>query len=193
MKLLRSPARALLCVARCPVENLGAIPNDAPICAGEMQGTYVNWDDGGRYNPVANTWIRIGGTGYPPPSPREYHSAVWTGSEMIIWGGFGGGQFDDGGRYDPVLNRWQPIAPTFWCSIFTKVPGHCRLVRNRNDCLGWILQRKYVAGWRPLQSCYRHVDVNHDQWRPFLSRSAHRCVDGNKHDRLGWVWHQLLQ
>jgi hypothetical protein len=42
------------------------------------------------------------------------HSAVWTGSVMIVWGGeIADGEavhvFGDGGAYDPVLDRWQPI------------------------------------------------------------------------------------
>jgi len=33
---------------------------------------------------------------------RQFHSAVWTGSEMIVWGGDGGGgvgRLNTGGRY----------------------------------------------------------------------------------------------
>ena len=40
-------------------------------------------NDGGRYNPTSNSWTPTGKT----PTPRRYHAAVWTGSEMIIWGG----------------------------------------------------------------------------------------------------------
>lgn len=36
------------------------------------------------------------------PEPRYRHTAVWTGSEMIVWGGYdGAGYFDTGGRYAP--------------------------------------------------------------------------------------------
>src|SRR5262245_32370732 len=36
------------------------------------------------------------------PDPRRYHTAVWTGSEMIVWGGSGiSGVLDTGGRYNP--------------------------------------------------------------------------------------------
>ena len=41
------------------------------------------------------------------PSARTHHSAVWTGSEMIIWGGRGGDLFwSTGGRYDPLIDSW---------------------------------------------------------------------------------------
>lgn len=46
------------------------------------------------------------------PAPRKGHSAVWTGSRFIVWGGAGasGNLLSDGGSYDPVANSWQPIA-----------------------------------------------------------------------------------
>ena len=37
------------------------------------------------------------------PSARIRHTAVWTGSEMIIWGGYSG---NSGGRYDPSTDTW---------------------------------------------------------------------------------------
>ena len=43
-----------------------------------------------------------------PPDAREGHTAVWTGSEMIIWGGFDGTlpDLNTGGRYDPATDSW---------------------------------------------------------------------------------------
>ena len=42
------------------------------------------------------------------PSARFYHTAVWTGSEMIVWGGEDGvGVFlNTGGRYNPATDTW---------------------------------------------------------------------------------------
>jgi hypothetical protein len=40
------------------------------------------------------------------PSLRRLHTAVWTGSEMIIWGGYFIILLNDGGRYNPVANTW---------------------------------------------------------------------------------------
>ena len=49
----------------------------------------------------------------PPPSPREYHTAVWTGSEMIVWGGYtGSSALGTGGRYDPSTNSWAATSTT---------------------------------------------------------------------------------
>lgn len=42
-------------------------------------------DDGGSYDPVSDTWTPLvpGGT----PGRRVDHQAIWTGSQMIVWGG----------------------------------------------------------------------------------------------------------
>jgi hypothetical protein len=40
---------------------------------------------GGRYDPIQDTW-RATSTGANVPESRSYHSAVWTGTEMIVWG-----------------------------------------------------------------------------------------------------------
>jgi hypothetical protein len=44
-------------------------------------------NDGSRYNPSSNTWIATATPSNFTPSPRSSHSAVWTGSLMVIWGG----------------------------------------------------------------------------------------------------------
>ena len=44
------------------------------------------------------------------PSAREEHTAVWTGSEMMVWGGWDGYVFrDDGVRYKLVTDSWKPL------------------------------------------------------------------------------------
>ena len=40
---------------------------------------------GGRYNPNTDSWTATSTTN--APSSRVPHTAVWTGSEMIVWGG----------------------------------------------------------------------------------------------------------
>ena len=46
------------------------------------------------------------------PSARFEHSAVWTGSRMIVWGGRAMSALGDGASYDPVMDRWTPISST---------------------------------------------------------------------------------
>jgi N-acetylneuraminic acid mutarotase len=67
-------------------------------------------NDGGRYNPVADSWTAVAPTG--APAPRKAHTVVWTGSEMIIWGGYNGNDLNDGGRYNPVADSWTAVPTT---------------------------------------------------------------------------------
>jgi len=60
---------------------------------------------GARFNPVTGIWTPVTTNG--APNPRAVHTAIWTGSEMIVWGGE---VSTSGGRYDPVTDRWQPTS-----------------------------------------------------------------------------------
>ena len=64
------------------------------------------FDTGGRYTPGTNSWTATSTTNVP--SARYFHSAVWTGSEMIVWGGYDNNitYFNTGGRYDPGTDTW---------------------------------------------------------------------------------------
>jgi N-acetylneuraminic acid mutarotase len=60
---------------------------------------------------VDDTWTPSSLT--DAPSPRELHTAVWTGSEMIVWGGFDGSSyFNTGGRYNPTTDSWTATSTT---------------------------------------------------------------------------------
>src|SRR5206468_445603 len=39
---------------------------------------------------------------------RWFYTAVWTGSEMIVWGGFI--SVNTGGRYNPSMDSWIAIS-----------------------------------------------------------------------------------
>jgi hypothetical protein len=84
---------------------------------------------GGRYNPGTDTWTAIStinATGSP-----DFSTAVWTGREMIVWGGSGGCAFNScptntGGRYDPTTDSWTrttttnaPAARAFHTAVWT--------------------------------------------------------------------------
>ena len=46
------------------------------------------------------------------PTPRFGHTALWTGREMIVFGGwaFNEGPTSTGARFDPVAGRWTAIS-----------------------------------------------------------------------------------
>jgi N-acetylneuraminic acid mutarotase len=68
---------------------------------------------GGRYNPSTDTWVATNTTN--APGSRDYHTAVWTGSEMIVWGGLGGlfhNPLNTGGKYNPRTDTWIATSTT---------------------------------------------------------------------------------
>lgn len=73
------------------------------------EGSYVYPADGARYDPVTDAWTPVSTSG--APQGRSGHVAVWTGTEMIVWGGDAGYVYpEDGARYDPTTDTWTPIA-----------------------------------------------------------------------------------
>jgi hypothetical protein len=76
------------------------------VWGGRASGTYALLNDGGRYNPSTDSWTTSSNP--LPLSGRNNHSSIWTGSEMILWGGEGPGLalVNDGFRYTPSTNTW---------------------------------------------------------------------------------------
>jgi len=74
-------------------------------------GFLIETVTGGRYNPATDSWLptRIDGT---EPWGRTEFSAVWTGVEMIVWGGRSqnNGFHETGGRYNPLTDTWVPTS-----------------------------------------------------------------------------------
>jgi N-acetylneuraminic acid mutarotase len=74
----------------------------------------VHLDTGGIYDPVADTWTATSTSN--PPTSRDGHTAVWTGSKMIVWGGWGFGfpgvPVNTGGIYDPAADTWTAMSTT---------------------------------------------------------------------------------
>jgi N-acetylneuraminic acid mutarotase len=70
------------------------------IWGGENAAGSTFYRSGGRYTPSTNSWIATTTTG--APAARSLHTAIWTGTEMIIWGGYHStGYVKTGGRYTP--------------------------------------------------------------------------------------------
>jgi N-acetylneuraminic acid mutarotase len=65
---------------------------------------YLN--SGGIYDPATDTWTATSITN--APSGRQYHTSVWTGTKMIVWGG---GK-NTGGIYDPSTDTWTATSTT---------------------------------------------------------------------------------
>jgi N-acetylneuraminic acid mutarotase len=75
-------------------------PSTAPGAAATPRGTA----------PAGPGWKQLPGA---PIAGREGHNAVWTGREMVIWGGIADPAADpltDGAAYDPAARTWRKIA-----------------------------------------------------------------------------------
>jgi hypothetical protein len=91
--------------------------------------------DGARYNPVANTWSAM--TTSNAPADRYAHTAVWTGSEMIVWGGLDDTltRVNTGGRYNPASDTWTTT------STGTGVPS-----ARQAPCIVWTGSQVIIWG-----------------------------------------------
>jgi hypothetical protein len=80
------------------------------VWAGRAPGGLVN--TGARYNPTTDTWTPMSTTN--APVARDFHSAVWTGAVMVVWGGGSATSItlNTGGRYDPIGDTWTSTSTT---------------------------------------------------------------------------------
>jgi N-acetylneuraminic acid mutarotase len=69
--------------------------------------------DAAIYDPATNTWTLVTGLANAP-SPRWGATAVWTGTDILVYGGratTSGAAIANGASYDPATDEWSPIAP----------------------------------------------------------------------------------
>lgn len=85
---------------------------------GGSMGHDTNRNDGARFDPKKNVWHTVSTDG--APAARFGHSALWTGKEMLIWGGYTDSHslyqgcwepafLNSGGRYNPASDSWENI------------------------------------------------------------------------------------
>jgi N-acetylneuraminic acid mutarotase len=131
--------------------------------------------DGAAYDPVADRWRIL------PPAPiaaRSVATAVWTGREMIVWGGSGGHEvfeeLADGAAYDPARNSWRrlpdsPLTPraghsAVWTGKeMTVLGGEISAYKNRPHRDG--------AAYDPSANRWRSLPAS-----PLGLRSRHEAV-----------------
>jgi N-acetylneuraminic acid mutarotase len=72
-------------------------------------GSQCNLNNGGKYNPITDSWTATSWVN--APAARWSHRAVWTGSEMIVWGGTDSVNYlQTGGRYNATTDTWVPTS-----------------------------------------------------------------------------------
>ena len=72
----------------------------------------IGYSDGARLDPATDTWRRLP---LAPVPARGDATAVWSGREVLLWGGDTGAgtEIGKGGAYDPATNQWRalPFSP----------------------------------------------------------------------------------
>ncbi len=115
-----------------PTPRMGEGPQFAAWTGTEM---LVFGITNGAYNPATNTWRPI--TPYPRPVGAV---SVWTGHQVIMWGGgCCGGANSDGAAYTPAANTWRELPPS--------------PLSPRYAAGAWTGTEVIIAGgWHPTQS-----------------------------------------
>jgi hypothetical protein len=120
------------------------------VWGGESGGEPMSsFADGAAFNPVADSWRHIAES---PLSPRAFHVVVWTGSEMLIVGGFG---VRNGAAYDPATDTWRFIqdppfpleAPNRYVSAGSVWTGQ--------ELIIWEVSSKQIAAYTPDLDTWR--------------------------------------
>lgn len=111
-----------------------------------IAGTGSRFDTGGIYNPTNDKWTVMSTVG--APVGRDLHSAVWTGNEVVFWGGQTGPAFtpvdvESGGRFDVSGNAW--IAATSTVAAPSARRNHTG-VWTGSDVLVWAGESGPPAG-----------------------------------------------
>jgi hypothetical protein len=67
-----------------------------------------SYSDGARLDPATNTWRPLP---LAPVPARDLATAVWSGDEVLLWGGAtaSGADIGKGAAYNPVTNRWRAL------------------------------------------------------------------------------------
>jgi len=122
-------------------------------------------------------WLPITTSG--APTERLYHSAVWTGTEMIIWGGFSHSDncaLLTGGRYDPPTDPWAGTYPNgpVPSSRFYNSTDWAEVNQKMMVWGGWDYFLSFATGgiYDPLSDSWAETSTGNAP----RARSRHRAV-----------------
>jgi Kelch motif len=144
----------------------------SPECCLDGQGdARLGLQPGRAFNPSTDTWRRL------PPAPTRHGVLMWTGRELIGWGGGCCGDVsDDGSAYNPKTNTWRKLAPA-------PVPG------QQSPAAVWtgnelVVLNGYDSEGKPVGGAA--YDPAADTWRRISSLPpAHADGDGGLGRRRG--------
>ena len=89
--------------------------SEAIFWGGEDKNHLPTKQANGAYNPRTDSWRLISSTN--GPSPREWVTPVWAGTEMIVWGGADSTSnyssppiLNDAYAYNPITDTWRTVS-----------------------------------------------------------------------------------
>jgi hypothetical protein len=152
--------------------------------------------DGAVFDPTAKTWSSIPKA---PLEPRGDHVAVWTGTQMIVWGGgiesprTGMRSFADGAAYDPTARRWSRLPPSpleariLHTAVWT---GSALLVWGGADTNSCSLSPDIcsVLATMPLRAEDAGPATQEDSTEDDESDNVHLLADGAAYDAVTRTW-----
>ncbi len=145
-------------------------------------GAFHYLNTGGRYDPVTNTWTATSITN--APAARSSHQAVWTGGEMIVWGGAGyTGYFDTGGRYNPSADTWRATNTT---NAPVGRTGH-RAVWTGNEMIVW--GGYFFDGNDNYLNTGGRYNPNTNSW---MATSTTNAPDGRSTHTAIWTGNEMI-
>jgi hypothetical protein len=170
--------------------------------------------DGRLYDPVADLWTPTAATG--APSARSLMAGVWTGSEVLVWGGCDGamggcaGVKGDGARYRPDLDQWSPISSTgapaprkehtiVWTGSRMIVFGGCKDANEKNPVPGGAAYDPLTDTWSAISSVGMPADrcMHAAAWLPDVGRmvvwggGSSNFTDGGLYDPVADSWEPM--
>ncbi len=124
---------------------------------------------GGRYDPVTDSWTPTASTSNGPSPPRFGRAAIWTGNEMILWGGgdIRYNAFASGKRYDPLTDSWRQM------SMIDAPEGRANpaAVWTGDEMILWGGDHRIFTHSEPLSTGARYDPIS-DSWRPLSGIGA---------------------
>jgi N-acetylneuraminic acid mutarotase len=134
--------------------------NEMIVWGGTVQNGITVLNTGGRYNPSTNSWTATSLTN--APDARRFHTAVWSGNEMVVWGGTGENfhALDTGGRYNLTRNSWRA---TSLVNAPTAREGHTAV---------WTDGEMIIWGGNSSGTTGGRYDPGTDAWRATSTISA---------------------